>query len=99
MPHATRPAMAPTSACATSTAGFVTATLARPATRPGSGGGLGFALEQLGADIAFEHLSDLGARQVRPDVDPLGCLHAADFRLHEGDDLFRANLVARMQLN
>src|SRR6478672_8769948 len=34
--------------------------------------------EQLGAHLGLEHLAQARARELRPQLDALGCLHAAD---------------------
>ena len=54
--------------------------------------------QELLADLALEDLADLRARQVRPDDDLLGRLHAAEALLDEGDDLGLGDLPAGVQL-
>src|SRR5215218_9562910 len=43
--------------------------------------------DQGGLDVGLEDLADLRPRQVGPDLDLLGRLHAADALLHEGGEL------------
>src|SRR5215472_7331627 len=55
--------------------------------------------EQPGLDLVLEYLANLGARQVRPGLDLLGSLDAAQPSLDEGTDVFAGDVLAGVELD